>query len=85
MNTDLELQRGVKYNIYKALLRAAQLDCEQIFVEANGGNVTLRGTCRSRAERENAEQAAWALPGVTNVRNEIEVTAAAGAHPTAVN
>jgi osmotically-inducible protein OsmY len=74
MNADRELQRAVKYNIYRALQRAALADWEQISVEINGGNVILRGACRSWAEREDAERAAWAISGVRSVQNELQVT-----------
>jgi osmotically-inducible protein OsmY len=44
-----------------------------ISVEAKGGKVILRGTVDSWAERERAEMAAWAAPGVSHVENEILV------------
>ena len=39
--------------------------------------VTLRGTVHSWIERHEAEKAAWAAPGVTEVHNYITVSAAA--------
>lgn len=63
----------IKHRIEKALRRAAQLDASRISVEANGGEVILRGTVRSWAERERAEWTAWNAPGVTNVDNRLKV------------
>jgi osmotically-inducible protein OsmY len=42
-------------------------------VEANRGEVVLKGTVRSWAERQEAERAAWAAPGVTKVENRIGI------------
>jgi osmotically-inducible protein OsmY len=64
----------IRNKIEKALERAAELDAKKISVEANQGNVILRGKVRSWAERSEAEHAAWAAPGVTNVENEIRIT-----------
>jgi osmotically-inducible protein OsmY len=38
------------------------------------GWVTLSGAVRSWAERHDAEQTAWAGPGVRSVANHIKVT-----------
>jgi osmotically-inducible protein OsmY len=63
----------VKNQIQKALERAAQVDAEKISVAAAGGAITLRGEVRTWAERDEAERAAWAAPGVTGVQNEIRI------------
>ena len=64
----------VKAKIEAALKRNAILDAQQIEVQADGGMVTLRGNVRSWAERDEAEAAAWAAPGVNEVKDLIAVT-----------
>jgi osmotically-inducible protein OsmY len=63
--------KDIKHKIEQAFERAADLDAEMISVEAKDGKVILRGTVDSWAEREQAELAAWAAPGVSRVENEI--------------
>jgi osmotically-inducible protein OsmY len=63
----------VKRKIEEALKRQAELEADEITVEANGGEVILRGKVRSWAERKEAERAAWQAPGVTKVDNRITV------------
>jgi osmotically-inducible protein OsmY len=63
----------IRMKIEEALKRSAQLDANRISVETEGSKVILSGTVRSWAEREEAEMAAWAAPGVTQVENKIKV------------
>jgi osmotically-inducible protein OsmY len=65
----------IKRKIEEALRRAAEIDASRITVEANGSEITLRGTVRSWAEREQAERAAWSDPGVSKVDNRIRIDA----------
>lgn len=64
----------IKSKIEDAFRRSAQVDAQRITVEASGGEVTLKGTVRSWAERQEAERAAWRAPGVTKVDNRIVVS-----------
>jgi len=63
----------VKRQIEEALKRSAELDANRITVETSGSKVTLKGTVRSWAERQEAERAAWKAPGVTRVVNQIAI------------
>lgn len=57
----------VKAKIMAAFQRSAVIDARQIQVEMRDNQAILRGRVRSWAERDTAEQAAWAAPGVTSV------------------
>jgi osmotically-inducible protein OsmY len=66
----------VKQKIQSAFARRAQLDANRIMIDCVDGKVTLRGTVETWDERFQAEQAAWAAPGVTRVQDDLVVSVA---------
>lgn len=63
----------IKQKISAAFQRSANLDAEKISTEVSDNQVILRGKVRSLAEKEDAESAAWAAPGITRVDNRLEI------------
>jgi osmotically-inducible protein OsmY len=68
------LPSDLKQSIEKALVRNAETDAKRITLEVQGSKVILRGTVRSYAEKQAAEETAWSAPGVTEVDNQIVVS-----------
>jgi osmotically-inducible protein OsmY len=60
--------------ITAALHRQAELDSHSIEVTSNGTEVWLTGSVSNWAEREQAEAAAWAAPGVTMVHDNLRIS-----------
>lgn len=63
----------VSQSITKALEQRADRTAEDIVVSTNGNIITLTGKVSSFADRRAAEAAAWSVPGVTKVRDELAV------------
>lgn len=63
----------VKTKIEDAFRRHAQLDADAVHVSLEDGALILSGGVRSLRERNDAEAAAWAAPGIRKVENRIHV------------
>jgi osmotically-inducible protein OsmY len=63
----------VRDKIEAAFKRSAEIDARRINVTATDGRVILSGNVHSWAERQEAERAAWAAPGVTQVEDRLAI------------
>lgn len=68
----------VQDRIEAAFRRHATLDAKNIRIHVKDGDVTLEGQVRSILERGDAEYAAWNIPGVRCVHDNITVRCEAG-------
>jgi osmotically-inducible protein OsmY len=64
----------VKAKIESAFQRNALLDSRRIKIETRGSKVILSGSVHSWGERAEAQWAAWAAPGVSEVENGIKIS-----------
>jgi osmotically-inducible protein OsmY len=65
--------RDVRHRITEALHRSADLDARHVTITVSGSVATLTGSVSTWRQREIAEHAAAAAPGVTSVKNDIFV------------
>lgn len=63
----------IKQKINAAFHRNASVDAEKITADIIGHVVILSGKVHSFSEKESAESAAWAAPGVSRVENKLEI------------
>jgi osmotically-inducible protein OsmY len=63
----------VRDKIEAAFKRSAEIDARRVNVTATDGKVILSGNVHSWAERQEAEHAAWAAPGVTQVEDRLTI------------
>jgi osmotically-inducible protein OsmY len=65
---------AVERKIQQAFKRNAIVNQNRIAVEADGGEVVLKGTVGSWPKLEEAERIAWSTPGVSEVNSHIVVS-----------
>ena len=65
----------IKRRIEEALERQAEIEAGKIRIMVDGDKVRLEGKVRAWFEREVAEDAAWAVPGVRYVEDKVTVGA----------
>ena len=63
----------VKEKIIKEFERNARIDASNIRVEVEGNKVILKGSVKNFDEDKEARTAAWSVPGVGNVVDELKV------------
>ena len=63
----------VRQEITKEFERHARLDASRIKIKVQGRKITLEGEVSNFDEMDIAEDAAWAIPGVAEVKNELVV------------
>ncbi len=63
----------LKRKISDAFHRSATVDAENIKVDVSGNTIILEGKVRSWAEKNDAEKAVWSSPGITKVKNKLEI------------
>lgn len=65
---------NVKERIEKALIRSAETEAKNIKVSVRNDEVTLEGKVDAWHDRDVAERAAWAAPGVRKVHDNLQVS-----------
>lgn len=64
---------NIRSKIQSAFARNASLESKSIKIEVNGSTITLSGYLPGWHEIEEAENAAWTIPGVTRVINRLSL------------
>ncbi|MGI6295787.1 MAG: BON domain-containing protein [Armatimonadota bacterium] len=68
----------LKESVRNAIARDISIDAHLVSVEANDGEVTLRGHVDSSAQKFSVEDIVWWTPGVTDVVNCLEIVDESG-------
>ena len=64
----------VKNKIIKEFERNARIDANNIKVEVDGAKVTLKGKVKNFDEEREARDAAWSVPGVSSVIDQMSIS-----------
>lgn len=64
---------NVSQRIEEALKRYAEIEAKAIKVAVHDGKVTLEGKVKAWSELRAVERAAWSVPGVTSVEDNIKI------------
>lgn len=67
--------RDVQWHIMDTIRRHARLRTYWIYVRTEGRTVILSGSVPSDVEKNEAARAAWRVPGVEEVRNDLVIVA----------
>jgi osmotically-inducible protein OsmY len=65
---------NIKHRLEDALKRNAEVEANAIRVTVSGGKVTLEGKVHAWHERDVAQRAAWAAPGVNTVEDRLTIS-----------
>lgn len=66
--------KDIKSKIMQEFQRNASIDAKKIAVEIDGNKVILKGNVSSWPEIKEATRAAWSVPGVTHVDNQLIIS-----------
>jgi osmotically-inducible protein OsmY len=67
------ISENVRERLVEAYRRNADLESSRIIITVNDGKVTLSGTVKTWGDRLTAADAAWAIPSVTEVNDNLMV------------
>lgn len=60
-----------KERIYQELKRNPKINANNILIELDGGEVTLKGAVKNIEEEREAIEAAWSVPGISDVISQL--------------
>ncbi len=63
----------IRENIRQALERNADIQADKVTIENEGNEVIVKGKVRSWLEKRIIEDAVWSSPGVTVLKDELEI------------